>query len=49
MAMARFASGWADHQRVIWRWLVAASWKPCSVAGTLLPGRQGKTGQPASA
>ena len=44
--MAGLAVGSRFLHRLIWPGSVVASWKLCRVAGSLLPGWQGKTGQP---
>jgi len=49
VAIARFASGWRRHHRLIWSGSVVASRKPWLVAGALPPGWQGNTGQPCRA
>src|SRR5439155_18667647 len=49
VAMARLASGWRRHHQVILSGSQVASRNPCRVAGCLLPGWQGNTGQPRAA
>ena len=49
VAIATLRFGSRRHQSRIWRSSVDASWNPLRVAGSLLPGRHGNTGQPARA